>query len=235
MENFQTSSPGKQDNRRYYRLQPKEEQEPQAFLEFDDHKVDLTVVNLSPGGLLCYISAKETDVHKDLFIPKITIQAPNKKPVEYSGRVLRVEEVKESESKFCAIEYVRFQKKVLSKGSKPISDVTPVQDSDRFFIHRLESIKFIDGPHSIKEEIHEKEMLYNAFEDITNRLPIEERWFFIEVLDLMKSREPNYPEDLKLEFLRFCRGEDRSEFTLEKEKGGTVYSWIKGLFHETAT
>ena len=230
MENFQTSPPKIDENRRYYRLQPKEE-DPRAFLEIGRLKVDLTVVNLSPGGLLCYISAKETSVFNGLFVPKITVQMPKKKPIIYSGIVIRAEVVKESESKFCAIEFVRFQKKVLSKGSKPVNEIAPSRDADRFFIHRLESIKFLDGPHSFKEETHEKEMLYNAFEDIADRLPIEERWFFLEILDDMKSREPNYPEGLKLEFLRFCCGEDRSEFVLDKNKGIGVFRWIKNLFH----
>ena len=51
----------------------------------------------------------------------------------------------------------------------------------------------------------------------------------------MKSREPNYPEGLKLEFLRFCCGEDRSEFVLEKNKGVGVFRWIKNLFHKSTS
>lgn len=230
MDNIQSSSTPSQEHRRYYRLQPREEKEPKAHLEFNGRKVDLTVVNLSPGGLLCYINVDETSVEKEFFIPKIIIQKPNKKPVIYSGRVLRADVLKESKSKFCAIEFVRYQSKVLTKGSKPLGTITPDSDIDRYYLHRFESIKFLDGPHSVKEEIQETEMLYNAFDDIAQRLPIEERWFFFEILDTMKSHQPEYPDALKMEFFRFCRGEDRSEFMSDQRSSVGIFRWIKNLF-----
>ena len=233
MDNIQPSPPTSQEYRRYYRLQPKEEKEPKGHLEFNGRKVDLTVVNLSPGGLLCYINADETSVKKESFIAKIIIQKPNKKPVIYSGRVLRADILEESKSKFCAIEFVRYQNKVLTKGSKPLLPVAPANDVDRYYLHRFESIKFLDGPHSVKEEIQETEMLYNAFEDIAKRLPIEERWFFFEILDIMKSHQPEYPDALKMEFFRFCRGEDRSEFMSDPGISVGIFRWIKNLFHES--
>ncbi len=230
MDNIQSSPPSSQEYRRYYRLQPNEEKEPKGYLEHNGRKVDLTVVNLSPGGILCYINADENSIKKESYIPKITIQKPNQKPITYSGRVLRADVLEESKSKFCAIEFVRYQKKVLTKGSKQLKEVTPVSDVDRYYLHRFESIKFLDGPHSVKEEIQEREMLYNAFEDIAQRLPIEERWFFFEILDTMKSHQLDYPDALKMEFFRFCRGEDRSEFKLAQGSRLGVFRWIKNLF-----
>lgn len=131
------------NKRRYYRLKPSEDGEPSASFELDGKEIGLTVVNLSPGGLLCYVGAVEKGVDKDTYIPQIKIQMPRKKPLIFTGRVVRTEE-------------------------RPTS----------------------------------------------------------QILDAMKRQQPEYPEGLKQEFLRLCRGEEHSEFTT---RNPDFLGWIKGI------
>ena len=219
-----------EEKRRYYRVQPREVTEPRADMEIDGREIDLTVVNISPGGILCYVSKDETGVEKGGFIDTLTVRMPEKKPVTYSGQIVRTQTTPDSPAKFCAIEFVQFGEKVLEKGSKPIKSVPPTDDTDRYYLHRLESIKFPSEARTIHAEIRINQMLYDAFSDIALRLAIEERWFFYEVLDSMKAQQPDYPDQLKMEFFRLCRAEDRSEFVKRKGSGNRFAGWLQGVF-----
>jgi hypothetical protein len=217
------------DNRRYYRLPPSEDAEPKTRFLLSGAEIPFTVVNMSPGGLLGYVSASDTRIEKDVFIPKIQIQLPHKPVVTYSGRVLRAETQPYGDSRFCAIEFVSYYRKRKVRSSKQPVQMAEDADMDRYFIHRLESIRFLDGTRTVKEEIHIQEMLYHAFDDIARRIPLEERWFFYEVLDAMKRHEPDYPEGLKREFLKFCRGSDRSQFRSEGGSIPRIFRWLRHL------
>ena len=200
-----------EERRRYYRLQPAVEPEPQATFELNGTAFEVKVVNLSPGGLLCYVNGKSAGCTADTLIPKIVIKVPDKKPVIYSGKIVRMMPTAESGKRFCAVEFIQFEKRILQRGSKPCEEFTP-ENSDDNFILRLGSYKSFLKASSLEVELSLRKAVYDDFMVESQKLAIEERWFFYEIIDEMKRFEPKYPEGLKTEFLRLCRGEDRTEF-----------------------
>jgi|Deesub1362B_J571_1020462.scaffolds.fasta_scaffold03834_2 hypothetical protein len=200
------------DRRRYYRIHRDVGPRPQAEVVVAKKKHALEVVNFSPGGLLCYLP--ETDIHlaKDQIVPEIWIRLPEKEPVLYAGRVLRLEWDKKTGKRFCAIEFIQYGSgKILRKGKKPLRPFRALE-RDRDFLDRLRKAPPISLEDEPSVQMEKLKVLYRLFQREAERLPIEERWYFYEVLEEMKRKEPHYPEGLKREFLRLCRAEDRSEF-----------------------
>ncbi|HDL18011.1 MAG TPA: hypothetical protein ENH29_03055, partial [Bacteroidetes bacterium] len=72
-----------EEKRRYHRLQPTVEPEPRATFEVDERKIEVKVVNLSPGGLLCYVNNKDNCCKSETYIPKIIIKVPEKKTGDF--------------------------------------------------------------------------------------------------------------------------------------------------------
>ena len=52
---------------------------------------------------------------------------------------------------------------------------------------------------------------------------------FHEVVDEMKLREPDYPEGLKVEFLRLCKGKEREQTVPEKKFGSNIKRFFKKI------
>ncbi|MBD3289669.1 hypothetical protein GF337_12760 [candidate division KSB1 bacterium] len=69
-------------------------------------------------------------------------------------------------------------------------------------IKELENYAKID---EVEKEVEVRRLAYNSFDDITEYLTIEEKWWFFEMLDEMKRHEPNYPENLKRAFFKLYR------------------------------
>ena len=199
------------ERRRYYRLEPSSEAKPRVVLEINGKEYEVEVINISPGGLLGYVTDPFAPLGVDQMVSKIVIRRPERTPLLYSGRVLRLQHEPEKNRRFCAIEFLQFEEKVLHKGARPIRPFTP-GDGDREFLHRLKTFPQLQPGLALEKEFEIRESLFRAFEKEAVALPLEERWYFYEVLEEMKHREPDWPEGLKREFLRLCRGEIRSEF-----------------------
>ncbi len=217
-----------EERRSYYRLQPAVEPEPQATFEVDGKIFDVKVVNLSPGGLLCYVNEKLTSITTDTFIPKIVIKVADKKPVIYAGIIVRVQPTTEAQKKFCGIKFVKFGEKVLQKKNIPAKSFIMDAD-DEMFLQRLSSCKSYLRVSSIDEEIKMRKMIYDKFQQESENLPIDERWYFHEVVDEMKLREPDYPEGLKVEFLRLCKGKESVQTVPEKKFGSNIKRFFKKI------
>lgn len=217
-----------EEKRRYHRLQPTVEPEPQATFEIDERKIEVKVVNLSPGGLLCYVKNNGSCCKAETVIPKIVIKIPEKKPVVYAGKIVRVQPTAKSEKNFCAVEFIEFEEKILNKGSKPLKN-NLIDLMDDAYLKRLQSYKSFLIAKSLDEELALRKIIYDGFREESKKLPLEERWFFYEIIDEMKRREPNFPGEMKIEFLRLCRGEDRSEFVYPKKKTGGIRSFFKKI------
>jgi len=213
------------EKRRYLRLQPSVEPEPQATFEMNGKSFNVKIVNLSPGGLLCYVDNKLSDCQEEIVIPKIIIKIHNKKPVIYKGIIVRVQPTLDLRKQFCAIEFVANEQKEFKKRSKPVKQFLP-ETTDEIYLQRLHSYQNFLKAASIEEELSLRKVIYDGFQPEAKKLPLEERWFFYEIIDEMKYREPQYPTELKHEFFRLCRGEARSEF-VPKEK---PQKGIKGFF-----
>jgi len=69
-------------------------------------------------------------------------------------------------------------------------------------VQQIENYAYIDDA---EKEIEARRQAYNSFDDITQYLTIEEKWWFFEMLDEMKRHEPNYPQNLKEAFVELYR------------------------------
>ncbi len=224
---METNSPEK-EKRQYYRLQPVVEPEPQASFEIDGKTFDVKVVNLSPGGLLCYVDEKSTSFSPDILIPKIVVKIADKETVTYAGKIVRVQPTSGSQKKFCGVEFIKFGERVLDKDKGPPKPFN-INTGDESFVERLESCKTFLKVSSIEEEIKTRKMIYDNFQTESERLPLDERWYFYEIIDEMKLREPNYSDGLKQEFLRLCRGEERKQAVATKKITKSIKSFFKKI------
>jgi hypothetical protein len=200
-----------EERRKYFRLQPSLPKAPRADIFVgEEEQLSVQVINVSPGGLLFYATQGEDQCSVNQTIPRIDIFFPDKEPVTYSGVIRRIQPTQAEGRYFCAIEFLTM---VLSDGKKIIKlskelhpggyGVPSIPDS--VFLRRVAQVENYIKLLLVEEQIVTRDRAYESFRDITFRLPVEEQWWFFEILDEMKRREPNYPEGLRKEFIRLCR------------------------------
>lgn len=201
-----------EERRKYYRLAPSLPQPLRADIYLTKGEpYAVEVVNVSPGGLLCYAAAEQCGFAVGQPIQRIDIFFPNKKPVHYSGVIRRLQPSQQQGRYFCAIEFTKISRKgeVLGPSKdaslqRKVNEVATTPGAE--FLHRVRRIENYTKCRDAKKEIEIRLRAYKSFSDISAILPTEERWWFFEILDEMKRREPDYPEGLKREFLKLCRG-----------------------------
>lgn len=81
----------------------------------------------------------------------------------------------------------------------------PPQIPDWKIVKRIRNIENYANIDDVEKEVEIRRQAYNSFDDITDHLTIEEKWWFFEMLDEMKRHEPNYPENLKQAFFQLYR------------------------------
>jgi len=216
------------ERRRYYRLVPSSSEKLQADFYFLQGKhCQAEVVNLSPGGLLCYLETGLEYLGVGVIIPRIDIRIPYKPVVTYAGEILRIQHAAQGKVCFCAIQFIKYGG--LKDRLKASSGKIPRerrQIPDAVFLKRLQEAEDYTQLEDIEKEIIVRNQVYQSFNDIAEALPLEERWFFYEILDEMKRCEPNYPEGMKREFLRLCRAEIRPSANRKRK----LVQWVKDIF-----
>ena len=76
---------------------------------------------------------------------------------------------------------------------------------DSKILQRIEQVENYAHIDDLEKEIEVRRQAYNSFDDITEYLTIEEKWWFFEMLDEMKRYEPHYPKNLKKAFVELYR------------------------------
>ena len=76
---------------------------------------------------------------------------------------------------------------------------------DGKILSRIQQIENYVKIEEVEREVELRRIAYNSFDDITEHLTIEEKWWFFEMLDEMKRQEPNYSENLKRAFFKLYR------------------------------
>lgn len=215
------------ERRRYYRLTPSTPEGPQADFYFLHGKhCQAEVVNLSPGGLLCYLETGLEHLGVGVIIPRIDIRIPHKPVVTYAGEVLRIQHAAQGKVCFCAIQFIKYGGlKDYSKASSVKMPRKQREISDAIFLNRLQEAENYTRLDDIEKEIIVRNRVYQSFNDVAEALPLEERWFFYEILDEMKRWEPDYPEGMKREFLRLCRAEIRRPVNRKRK----LAQWLKSI------
>ena len=217
------------ERRRYFRLEPSQEGKPQAVLELGNRDYEVEIVNLSPGGLLCYVHDPLIPLDVDQYIPKVIIRHRDRPPLVYAGHVLRLQHDPQKNQRFCAIEFVQFEGKRLQRGSRPVRPFKST-DRDREFLDRLKRYPALAPGLPLEKEFEIREGVFREFVKESLALPLEERWYFYEVIEEMKRREPDWPRGLEAEFLRLCRGEVRSEFVAGNKMKPRFRSWLRKIW-----
>ena len=198
------------ERRKHPRFFPDKENMPEVNFIFDDgEKISIDVVNISRGGMLASTSHMEIFLEMEhQKIKTIEIIAPDRQPFRCSGILLRVHPLLEDKKCYCAIEFSRFGEQTgIALAGEEIRKQNQKKERKNFESSILERVreaenytKMID--HESSPEIRKN--VYDSFSDIADKLSVEDRWWFFELLDEMKSREPSCPEDLKKDFLELC-------------------------------
>ncbi len=214
------------ERRRYYRLQPSMPEKILAEIFFlGDKHCTTQVVNLSPGGILVYTSQCAEKFHKGDILPRVDLQIPRKAPVTYAGEIIRLEPTGDPTAIYCAI---KFEKYGGMTGIKVPSKKTAINliHEEAIFLTRLRQAENYTRQESVRDEIRMRTHVYESFRDIAEKLRMEERWFFFELLDELKRQEPAYSQGALKEYLRLCKGEERIS---QKTSDNKVKAFLKNF------
>jgi len=174
-------------------------------------KIPVDTLNISQGGLMGYTSGIEHFSGKeDLNIQLIEIIFPNKEPFCCFGRILRLQHIITENRCYCAVQFNNGES-VINKTTRDSSVRQGIQNEpkkrgipDWKLLQRVSNLENYRQIEDCDKEIKTRRTAYNTFDDITEKLTIEERWWFYEILDEMKLVEPEYPDRLKKAFLNLC-------------------------------
>ena len=200
------------ERRKHPRYYPDEENQPQVSFIFDDgEKISVEVVNISRSGIFGSTTSIEHFIDADnQKINIIEIFPPNNKPFRCAGKLLRVHPLSEDNKCFIAVEFCKIgeEESLPLENNENLELKSPEKKelmSDDELLSRVEQaenyMKIMDTEQASKI----RKIVYDSFNDITYNLSLEDKWTFFELLDEMQSRQPNYPEELKQDFIKLCR------------------------------
>ncbi len=208
------ASPNWTERRRHPRYYPDRQSTPKVNLALNgSDKFSVDVINISRGGFLgSTIDYELTNNHHHQRIREIEIAFPGRSPFYCSGKLLRVSPSRMSLKCFCAVQFepVGFDSNhnPLDVGEQIESSLRPtkiVVIPDQLLIDRLKQVENytqISNP-TLASQVRQR--VYDSFDDILSYLSLEEKWYFLQMIDELKRHEPNYPEDLKNAFIKMCR------------------------------
>jgi len=203
------------ERRAHPRLYPKKQSEqPKVIFHFNRQlKITVNTINISTGGMMGYTPSIEHFLGiEDQHIKKVEIAFPNKKKIICSGKILRVQPVLSENRCYCAVEFGDIDKseklKVKKAAGQPVHVIESPDETEIDEKELLERLKSLGSYGKTRDlEIEEKifQKALTVFADVTKNLNAEEKWFFHDLLDEMKMKEPDYPPALKKAFLKLCR------------------------------
>lgn len=231
-----TADSSHDDRREHYRIEVhpnKTPEQAQIFLTSGE-TCNIEVVNFSQAGLLFYVDAP-FEVAVDDHIPKIAIAFPHKPGLEFAGRVVRVDKGKSRV--FCGLrfEYPGQAAKTGKtrhgkRGAEPAKMAKNRRDS---WTKAIKSVPNYMREENFKNWEDMQQKAYAAFRAVEAYLAVEERWWFFEMLDELKRKEPSYPPKLLDEFISVCeRNAEGNEALPESKASLGAYTKIKQALKE---
>ena len=193
------------DRRQNYRIAVDDFETPvRAELTLQDGTVtSVEIVNYSLAGLLFYADFRLKLKIND-YIPKICLEFRRKPEVHFAGEIVRLEHGEDKA--FCGIRFVekRAKEKAKSKPARP-KPTDDIPDEIKLkWSKKLRSLSNYMRIDNLEEQMKAEEAAYGAFKAVTDKLNMEERWWFFEMLDELKRKEPFYPPRLLQEFVMIC-------------------------------
>ncbi|MFZ5517772.1 MAG: hypothetical protein ACOY90_14095 [Candidatus Zhuqueibacterota bacterium] len=201
----------RRQNPRYY---PDRKNQPKVSFIFNNgEKISIEVVNISKGGLLGYTSSIEQFLEIDhQRIDVIEIIFPERQPFRCSGKLLRLQPTREENKCFCAVEFSlvgtdlnQNQVDVAQRIEESQQPEKKIIIPDQQLLKRVERATNYMRVEDADRESEIRKSVYDSFDDITSKLSLEEKWWFFEIIDEMKRREPDCPEGLKRAYIKLCR------------------------------
>ncbi|MDQ7054714.1 MAG: PilZ domain-containing protein [candidate division KSB1 bacterium] len=193
------------DRRRNYRIDVPDSDIPvRGELQLVDGTViPVEVINYSVSGLFCY-GPRDLPLQENDVLDRIRLLFRRKPTVEFSGEVVRIQ--KNADNVFCGIRFFDRSRKPAAapapqKTRKP-GEITDEMKSR--WIDKIHSVPNYFRVSNIDEQMKAERIAYSAFEDLTENFTVEERWWFYEMLDELKRKEPFYPPRLLHEFILVC-------------------------------
>jgi hypothetical protein len=219
--------PSSQDRRQHYRINCAVRRPSAAHLFVNDARIPaVTPLNFSAGGLLCAVELGDLALAPGQKVDCVQLVFPQKPPLAFSGTVIRMEPQDQAQKYLCAIQF----ESMLS------SDTVPSTDYDANRLMRqikagevsdalIQRLKFLPNYMQMSDPqkaANVREQVYASFSTVLGSLDPGERWWFGEVLDALKSMEPQYPFGLLEEYLRLCKKAYSSAYRrlMEERYGG---------------
>jgi hypothetical protein len=211
------------ERRKHPRFYPDTTNQPTVtFLLNGSPKISITTVNICKGGLMGYTASIEHFIGmEDHHIHQIEITFPEQDPFRCSGKILRVlPDILENRC-YCAVEFDIPESLISTEPSVVGDDVEMSQETldipDYLFMERFERLENYSSIEDIDIETRIRLTAYDAFDDVTNNLTVEEKWLFYEMLDEMMHVAPDYPDNLKRAFINLCRTGIRQTMIMRKK------------------
>lgn len=178
-------------------------------------------INLSAGGLLCKI---ETGTSQNIFAHRgetqVRINFPQKGYISMNGKIRRIESFGSMNAYDCAIQFTKMRENQVYRSGKRLVNPQAALDGETKVVPRqgnalecfnstLNYMKLPEG----EEQTFARNRVYAFYDQVVRGLPLNEQWWFFEVLDVLKAQAPNCSEGLLQEYFRlYQRGFKTSEF-----------------------
>ena len=199
------------ERREHPRYFPDKDNLPEVRFIFEDgEQISVEIVNISRGGLFGSTSSieqfLEIDNHK---IKTIEIIPRDKDPFRCAGKLLRLHPMREDNKCFCAVEFCKPENEEQATETSDVLQNKSVKEPDFQFENEL--IKRVRETENYLQFSNKnlaakvRTAVYDSFSDITENLSLEDKWWFYELLDEIKNREPNIPGELKQDFVNICK------------------------------
>ncbi|MFQ5630192.1 MAG: PilZ domain-containing protein [bacterium] len=161
---------------------------------------EVKLINYSLGGVLFY-AEPSSNIKKGDSVPVIAFKFPNKPVIEFSGKFIRVE--KSRDKLFCAVSFDEKQKLPLQLQNQ-IDTELPLSPAKAAWIEIIKAIPNYTRDSTVDLYHDALRAGYEKFNRVVKDFRLEEKWWFFELLDELKRREPYYPKDLLDEFVSMC-------------------------------
>lgn len=218
------------ERRKYQRFYPDQDNLPKVSFFFDnDEKVSVEIINISRGGMLASTTQMENFLDNEhQKIKTIEIFPPNGQPFRCAGKLLRLYPLLEDEKCYCAVEFRKINNnekdskintEILAQ-NEPIVNLEKDNLADEILtrVYKVTNYLKIEN---VDQAAEIRKQVYDTFSDITDHLSLEDRWWFFELLDEIKSLQPDCPEALKIDFLKLCvTGQRNAQININKGRMG---------------
>jgi len=201
------------ERRKFPRYYPDKKNQPRVSFIFDNgEKISVEVINISRGGMLASTTEMEHFLEMDQQkIKIIEIIPPDRKPFRCAGNLLRLHPMREDNRCYCAIEFRKIGEEDIKKEHPRQGSNTDTRSAEQAdleiknkILNRVSKASNYTKTEDQQRAMEIRKSVYNSFADITDHLSLEDKWWFFELLDEMKRREPDYHEALKEDFLNLC-------------------------------